>query len=515
MIIDSQGNINLQSPIRNTISRVELYNSSALVRRFYASENLKGYTIERVGDNTKFFGYGVCHKISIYLIDKDRAINYITTDNYFKVQASNQGNLNNILPNVYVTELDRDENTNELTITAYDKLYGLTNHIYNEVHNEGFNSTNDIIAAIGAFIGISEYVLPPINLEFGLNKPNLSGSENLREVLNAIAEVTQTIYFIDYKNRLVFKRLDVNGASVYTIDKNNYMELDSKTDRKLTNIASVTELGDNISTNSGESGTTQYIRDNPFWDLREDRAELVENALEAVYGLTINQFECKWRGNYLIEIGDKISLITKDNNTITSYLLDDVLEFTGGLNQSTRWSYEDGAETESNPSTLGDALKQTYARVDKANKEIALIVDDVSQLKIDSGGIKATVEATSKALADEIEEVNKKAELAINEEEVIIAIQTELKDGVKKVTTETGFTFNEEGLTITKENSEISTTITEDGMTIHRNDNEILKADNLGVKAEDLHATTYLIIGNNSRFEDYDSNRTGCFWIGN
>ena len=40
-------------------------------------------------------------------------------------------------------------------------------------------------------------------------------------------------------------------------------------------------------------------------------------------------------------------------------------------------------------------------------------------------------------------------------------------------------------------------------------------ADNLGVKAEDLHATTYLIIGNNSRLEDYNTNRTGCFWIGN
>ena len=50
-----------------------------------------------------------------------------------------------------------------------------------------------------------------------------------------------------------------------------------------------------------------------------------------------------------------------------------------------------------------------------------------------------------------------------------------------------------------------------------KNDDEVLVADHDGVKAEDLHATTYLIIGKNSRFEDYKSGlqqRTGCFWIG-
>ena len=60
----------------------------------------------------------------------------------------------------------------------------------------------------------------------------------------------------------------------------------------------------------------------------------------------------------------------------------------------------------------------------------------------------------------------------------------------------------------------MKTTITEDGMTVYRNDEAVLTADNQGVKAEDLHATTYLIIGANSRFEDYGTNRTGCVWIG-
>jgi hypothetical protein len=85
---------------------------------------------------------------------------------------------------------------------------------------------------------------------------------------------------------------------------------------------------------------------------------------------------------------------------------------------------------------------------------------------------------------------------------------------VNEVTTTTGFTFNADGLTVSKSGSEMTTQITEDGMRINKGSEEVLKVDNVGVKAEDLHAITYLIIGKNSRFEDYESNRTGCFWIG-
>ncbi|MBQ8763148.1 MAG: hypothetical protein IJZ07_03505 [Clostridia bacterium] len=55
-------------------------------------------------------------------------------------------------------------------------------------------------------------------------------------------------------------------------------------------------------------------------------------------------------------------------------------------------------------------------------------------------------------------------------------------------------------------------------MSVYKNEEEVLTANNEGVKAANLHATTYLIIGNYSRFEDYTNAdgeaRTGCFWIG-
>ena len=86
--------------------------------------------------------------------------------------------------------------------------------------------------------------------------------------------------------------------------------------------------------------------------------------------------------------------------------------------------------------------------------------------------------------------------------------------GVNKVDTGKGFRFDENGLSISQKGSEMSTLIDNDGMKVSKSGQVVLTADNKGVDAVNLHASTYLIIGNNSRFEDYGADRTGCFWIG-
>ena len=54
-------------------------------------------------------------------------------------------------------------------------------------------------------------------------------------------------------------------------------------------------------------------------------------------------------------------------------------------------------------------------------------------------------------------------------------------------------------------------------MYVTRTDEEILTANNEGVSAINLHSKQFLIIGDNSRFENYDngddSSRTACFYI--
>ncbi|MBQ0099683.1 MAG: hypothetical protein KBS91_03965 [Firmicutes bacterium] len=88
-----------------------------------------------------------------------------------------------------------------------------------------------------------------------------------------------------------------------------------------------------------------------------------------------------------------------------------------------------------------------------------------------------------------------------------------MANGVDKVVTSTGFRFDADGLTISKTGVEMTTNIDEDGMTVYKGNSAVLTADNTGVTAKNLRAN-YIIIGKNSRFEDYGNDRTGCFWIG-
>ena len=75
---------------------------------------------------------------------------------------------------------------------------------------------------------------------------NFEGTENIRQALTAIAEATQTIFYINYENKLIFKRLNKDSQPVLTIDKEKYFELLSKDAVEITKLAHATELGDNV-----------------------------------------------------------------------------------------------------------------------------------------------------------------------------------------------------------------------------------------------------------------------------
>ena len=513
MIINTQHSNMLISPARTVTGRVELFEGSTPLQTFNHTDALSSFTVSRAGDK-KFFGYGICQELEVKLVDRERVIN-IAKDQILKVSFGVNEDFVYPTPLFYVTEVKRDENTNELTIKAYDAIHKAKNYTVADLELEAPYTPIDVLNAILAKIGVRRGSAAKIkNMQaLKVSYPegaNFEGSENLRDVLNAIAEACQCIYYLNSSNDFILKTLDIAGEPVLTIGKANYFTLESKTDCTLSDICSATELGDNVTVTTEAPGETQYVRDNPFWELRDDIADLLDAAIAVVGGLTLNQFTCKWRGNYLVEPGDKIAIVTKDDNTVISYLLNEKYIYNGGFSADTTWEYGSTTETASNPSTLGGALKQTYAKVDKANKQIEIVAGETAAIKLTTDSVSASVTKIDEDVADLTTEVNAK----MSADEVSISIQTALDEGVERVTTATGFTFNEEGLHVSKTDSEITTTITEDGMTVYRNDNEVLVADNLGVKAEDLHATTFLIIGNNSRFEDYNDNRTGCFWIG-
>ena len=176
------------------------------------------------------------------------------------------------------------------------------------------------------------------------------------------------------------------------------------------------------------------------------------------------------------------------------------------------------------PTDYSLAPQDVESEFSSIESETKTLNETITSLQLGTDSINASVKSleesfvnTTNGLANDISIVQEQVNLAMTSDDVKIEIQNQLINGTTKVSTTTGYTFDEEGLNISKSDSEMKTLITEDGMKVFKNDETMLTANNQGVDAKNLTATTYLIIGGNSRMENYTENgdtRTAVFWIG-
>lgn len=166
---------------------------------------------------------------------------------------------------------------------------------------------------------------------------------------------------------------------------------------------------------------------------------------------------------------------------------------------------------------LEDQGKNLNTRIDEA---YASLETNAKSINASVEKLQTTFEKNADSTDKAISELQEKVNLQLTEDAVNIQIDKKLQNGVNRVETSTGFKFDENGINVSKTGANTSTQITENGMSVldvNETDPEqktVLKADKDGVDAKNLRASTYLVIGGRSRFENYGAYRTGCFWIG-
>ena len=132
------------------------------------------------------------------------------------------------------------------------------------------------------------------------------------------------------------------------------------------------------------------------------------------------------------------------------------------------------------------------------------------------------------ATQESVVSLEKRLEVVKTDTDMTISAINDIQvNGVSKVTTETGFAFNDKGLTIDKTGAKTKANLNEAGLNIQdatgSTDESLLFAgydEDAGetiVKTKNMTVEKYLVVGAYSRFEDYtDENGnagTGCFWI--
>ena len=157
---------------------------------------------------------------------------------------------------------------------------------------------------------------------------------------------------------------------------------------------------------------------------------------------------------------------------------------------------------------------EKYSNLTGKVLELSKTVNGLSVVNKDLDGRVGTLELNTELFQVQIlEDVDNLSKITMTPGQVDIVV-SEAVAGIDSVKTSNGYTFDKDGLNIHKDGEAINNTLDHKGMYVRKNSEDILVAEKDGVNAINLTARKYLIIGNNARFEDYQSNRTACFYIG-
>lgn len=183
----------------------------------------------------------------------------------------------------------------------------------------------------------------------------------------------------------------------------------------------------------------------------------------------------------------------------------DILECTGSPSRNSSTAVNDVSYQ-----AISGKVLNLSATVDGLQAENRDTSGKIAGLHLDVEGITSQVLRQQADIQGAYQQLT---QLRQDEAAVELRVKKVEQQGVQKVTTETGFTFDESGLTISKAGTQMENLLDETGMFVKRSGQVILQADQQGVEAADVSVRNFLIVGDHARLEDYGTDRTACFWI--
>lgn len=245
----------------------------------------------------------------------------------------------------------------------------------------------------------------------------------------------------------------------------------------------------------------------------EELQPVAQNLYEQLKGITYTPCTLRIPANLDIRAGHILQVTDRNGRSFQAYVMEkvrtgqqDKLLCTGSPSRASVTAVNEQSFTALSGKVLNltaavEGLKAENIAFDGRSAALALTVD----------GLSAQVEkqrTESEALASQLTQVQQTANA------VKISVQTMQEQGVSRVRTESSYTFDDEGLKIARQGSQMENLLDNTGMHVRRSGEVILQATADGVTATDVRVRNYLCVGENARFEDYESGRTACFWTG-
>lgn len=421
--------------------------------------------------------------------------------------------------------IETDEDSSTYTLIGHDAMTLLQGHTATEITIEYpttlYSYANAAAQTAGLQIADETWLNSDITLP---SPPNLDGDESCRDIISWAAQCAFGNAYIDRNGDIAIKSI-IPSVSRHAINPDLYFECEIGSAYGPINTLTLARLpqGDNVYREDADSVLNQgrieiQIADNPFLDAIRD--DVIDTMFSQIKGTIIQPYTLDWCADPALDPGDTITLTDTNNSTKVSLYGAESLDFDGGLRTSVELkSPSNETINYSQAASTKEILRRTRIQVDKVNQKIDFEASRTDGLTGNIAAIQLTTDQISQSVSSIQEDNNalksRVATLENDSQSVSIKIQKIIDDGVDKVTTSTGYTFDEDGLHISKSGEEMENRLDNTGLYVERSGDIVLKANNEGVEAENVTVRTYLTVGKNSRFEDYDNGtRTGCFWVG-
>ena len=366
-------------------------------------------------------------------------------------------------------------------------------------------TVKDLLDAICARLGWSIGYTTFTNSGVVIDGEKFDNTYTYRDVLDQIAQVAAGV--IAFKNDALCVLYPTSTGEIIDASNLRSLTIGEKYGPVNSVVLARTPQEDNIFAQDTESvtanGLTEVkIANNQIMD--SHREDFISAILERLNGLEFWLYDLQSFGIGYLDLCDIFTLETMDGQQYQTIMLVDELQITQGLSENSSLEAPEVTETDyTTASTTDRLLNKTILKVDKQAQEITALVSRTEQVESDVGGLAA--------------EVTRMAEVMIDSDSVDIKISKAV-GGIDSVTTSTGYTFDENGLKISKSGEAMENRLDNTGMYVTRDGEQILGANHDGVQALNLTSRKFLIVGDNSRFENYDdgtgSKRTACFYIG-
>ena len=168
------------------------------------------------------------------------------------------------------------------------------------------------------------------------------------------------------------------------------------------------------------------------------------------------------------------------------------------------------AVNETSVQALSGKVTELSLTVDGVKAENRDAQGNLARISMALEGIDARVSSQQTGLTGIKESLTQLKQTA---DQLEVAVQTVETQGVSRVQTQTGYCFDQNGLSIHRTGSQMENLLDDTGMYVNRSGSLVLRANDEGVAAVDVTVKNYLIMGEHARFEDYNNGRTACFWI--